>query len=79
MILILPSLIRVMALTERERLVAMIANGITAYFFYSREGKITDNVTIFDFVLDAIPENLKPQITADLIDEVFAHVSKAHS
>ena len=51
----------------------------TAIFEYDMEnGTIPDGTTIYDFILKAIPEDLKAEVTASLIDEVYAGVSKAH-
>lgn len=37
-----------------------------------------DNQSLIDFILKAAPDELKPEISMDLIDEVFDYVSKAH-
>jgi hypothetical protein len=34
---------------------------------------------MYDFVLKAIPEDVKPELSVELIDEVFQYVSSAHS
>ncbi len=68
-----------MALTEREQLVAIIANGIAAYSLYSEKGRIPEGATMFDFILGAMPEDLKPKVNMEIIDEVFNYVSGAHS
>ncbi len=67
-----------MALNKRELAIALIANGIAAHTIYMENGTIPDGTTIYDFILKAIPEDLKAEVTASLIDEVYAGVSKAH-
>ena len=67
-----------MALNKRELEIALIANGIAAHTIYMENGTIPDGTTIYDFILKAIPEDLKAEVTASLIDEVYAGVSKAH-
>ena len=67
-----------MTLNKRELAIALIANGIAAHTIYMENGTIPDGTTIYDFILKAIPEDLKAEVTASLIDEVYAGVSKAH-
>ena len=67
-----------MALNKRELAIALIANGIAAHTIYMENGTSPDGTTIYDFILKAIPEDLKAEVTASLIDEVYAGVSKAH-
>ena len=68
-----------MALSSKERAIALISNGIAVYSLYQERGNLPENTNLFDFVLKAIPEDVKSEITAELIDEVFEYVSTAHS
>ena len=68
-----------MVLTEREQLVAIITNGIAAYSLYSERGEMPESTTMFDFILRAMPEDLKSKVNMEIIDEVFDYVSKTHS
>ena len=68
-----------MALSEKEQLVALISNGIAVYSLYQERDILPPNTTMFDFILKAIPENLKTKLNPELIDEVFEYVSSAHS
>ena len=68
-----------MGLTGREKAVALVANGIAVYSIYQEEGRLPEGTTIFDFVLKAVPEQSRAEITAELIDAVFAYVSTAHN
>jgi len=67
-----------MALTSKEKAVVLIANAIAAYSIYSEKGSKLESNSMIDFILKAIPEELKSEISMDLIDEVFEYVSKAH-
>ncbi len=82
-----------MTLTDRERVIAIIANGI-AVFSMLQSGKKdpelsggaadglpadVDSTNMYDFVLKMTPEELKPVLSASLIDEVFEYVSSSHS
>ena len=68
-----------MVLTNKEKIIAIIANGIAVYSLYQERGNLPENTTIFDFVLKAVPDSLKSELTPELIDEVFVYVSSAHS
>jgi len=68
-----------MVLTNKEKIIAIIANGIVVYSLYQERGNLPENTTMFDFILKAIPDSLKSELTPELIDEVFVYVSSAHS
>ena len=68
-----------MTLTNKEKTIALISNGIAVYSIYQEQGKLPENTTMFDFVLKVIPEEIKSELSAELIDEVFEYVSSAHS
>ncbi len=68
-----------MALNRRELAIALIANGIAAHTIYRENTSIPNNTTVYDFILKALPKDLKSEVTADLIDEVYDKVTKAHS
>lgn len=68
-----------MALTEKEKIIALISNGIAVYSLYQERGNVPENTTMFDFILKAIPDDVKSQLTPELIDEIFEYVSSAHS
>ena len=68
-----------MALSNKEKAVAIISNGIAVFSLFQERGELPENVTMYDFISKAIPENIKSEVTAELIDEVFVYVSSAHS
>lgn len=68
-----------MTLSEKEKIVALISNGIAVYSLYQERNILPENTTMFDFILKAIPDNLKSELTPELIDQVFEFVSSAHS
>jgi hypothetical protein len=68
-----------MTLTNKEKTIALISNGIAVYSIYQEQGKLPENTTMFDFVLKVIPEEIKSELSPELIDEVFEYVSSAHS
>jgi hypothetical protein len=68
-----------MTLSNKERIIAIISNGIAVYSLYQERGNLPENTTMFDFILKAIPDEIKSELSAELIDEVFEYVSSAHS
>jgi hypothetical protein len=69
----------VMALTNKEKIVAIISNGIAVFSLLQERGDIPENTTMYDFVLKVIPEDIKSELSIELIDEVFQYVSTTHS
>lgn len=68
-----------MGLSNREKAISLISNTISAYSIYTKRESLPDNQSLIDFILKAAPDELKPEISMDLIDEVFDYVSKAHT
>ena len=68
-----------MTFSNKEKLIALISNGIAVFSLYQERGELPENVTMFDFILKAIPEDLKEELKPELIDEVFEYVSSTHS
>ena len=68
-----------MTLTNKEKIIALISNGIAVYSLYQEKGTLPKNTTIYDFILKTIPDDLKSELTVELIDEVFEYVSYTHS
>ena len=68
-----------MTLSNKEKIIAIISNGIVVYSLYQERGNLPENTTMFDFILKAIPDSIKSELTPELIDEVFVYVSSAHS
>ena len=67
-----------MTLTSKEKLVAVISNGIAVFSLLQERDSLPENTSMYDFVLKAIPEDLKSELSVELIDEVFQYVSSAH-
>jgi hypothetical protein len=68
-----------MTLTNKEKLVAIIANGIAVFSLLQERDNLPKNTTMYDFVLKVVPEDIKSELSVELIDEVFQYVSSAHS
>lgn len=68
-----------MSLTNKEKIIALISNGIAVYSLYHERESLPKNTNMYDFVLKVIPEDIKSELSAELIDEVFQYVSSTHS
>ena len=68
-----------MALTDKEKMVAIISNGIAVFSLLQERGNLPKNTTMYDFVLKVVPEDIKSELSIELIDEIFQYVSSAHS
>jgi len=68
-----------MTLTNKEKIVAIISNGIAVFSLLQERGDLPENTSMYDFVLKVIPEDVKSELSIELIDEVFQYVSSAHS
>ena len=65
-----------MTLSSREKLIIWITNAITLYSKKMEESNISQNQSIVDFVLKSVPDDLKSDISMELIDDVFSQISK---
>jgi len=68
-----------MTLTDKEKMVAIISNGIAVFSLLQERDELPKNTTMYGFVLKVIPENIKSELSIDLVDEVFQYVTSAHS
>jgi hypothetical protein len=65
-----------MTLTSKEKLIVFITNAITLYSKKMEGGEIPQTQSIIDFVLKALPDELRSEISMDLIDDVFTEIAK---
>ncbi len=68
-----------MGLTTREKVISLVSNAVAVYSVKQEEGSLPENVTLFEFIMKAMPDELKPELSMEVIDEVFEYVSSAHS
>ena len=48
-----------MTLSDKEKLVAVISNGVSVFSLLQEREELPQNTTMYDFVLKVIPEDLK--------------------
>ena len=62
-------------LNKKEMVIAHIASTITIYSIRQNTDSLPKNISMIDFILKTVPDDIKPDITMDLIDYVFSYVS----
>ena len=65
-------------LNKKEMAIAHIASAITVYSIRQNTDTLPKNFSMIDFILKTVPDDIKPDITMDLIDYVFSYVSATH-
>ena len=65
-------------LNENEKAVAHIASAISIFSIRQNNSTIAKNTSMVNFILKTIPEDIKPIVTIDLIDNVFSYISATH-
>ncbi len=68
-----------MTLSDKEKIIAIISNGIAVFSLLQERDELPKNTTMYDFVLKVIPEDVKSELSVELIDEVFQYVTSTHS
>ncbi|MEO9309819.1 MAG: hypothetical protein ABI337_05930 [Nitrososphaera sp.] len=69
-----------MTLTNKEKALIVISNAVSVYSVYTKNpDTLPKNISLIDFVLKSTPDELKKEISIDLIDEVFEFVSKTQA
>ena len=68
-----------MTLSDKEKLIAIISNGIAVFSLLQERDELPKNTTMYDFVLKVIPDEIKSELNVELIDEVFVYVTSTHS
>ncbi len=67
-----------MKLSNRDKAVVIISNAIAVYAISAEKGSIPKNQSMIDFIMKVVPEEVKSEISIDLIDNVFEYVSNQH-
>ncbi len=68
-----------MTLSDKEKIIAVISNGIAVFSLLQERDELPKNTTMYDFVLGIIPKDIRSELSVELIDEVFEYVTSAHS
>lgn len=67
-----------MVLTKKEKCTIMISRAMSLYSMKLQEGKHLEYQSLIDCVLKNMPQELRSEVTMELIDDVFGFVSDQH-
>ena len=62
-------------LNKKEMVIAHVASAITVYSMRQNTDTLPKNVSMVDFILKTVPDDIKPDVTIDLIDCLFSYIS----
>ena len=65
-------------LAKKEKVIAHIASAISVFSIRQNTNTLPKNISMLDFILKTVPEDIKPDITIDLIDNIFSYISATH-
>ena len=59
----------------KEKVIAHIASAITVFSMQQNTNQLPNNISMVDFILKTVPEDIKQDITIELVDSVFSYIS----
>ena len=59
----------------KEKTITHIASAITAFSMQQNTNQLPKNISMVDFILKTVPEDIKQDITIELVDSVFSYIS----
>jgi hypothetical protein len=62
-------------LNIKEKTIAHIASAITAFSMQQNTNQLSKNISMVDFILKTVPEDIKQDVTIELVDSVFSYIS----
>jgi len=62
-------------LNIKEKVIAHIASAITVFSMQQNTNQLPKNISMVDFILKTVPEDIKEDITIELVDSVFSYIS----
>jgi len=62
-------------LNTKEKIIAHIASAITAFSMQQNTNQLPKNISMVDFILKTVPEDIKQDVTIELVDSVFSYIS----
>ena len=65
-------------LDRKEKLIAHIASAISVFSMRQNTNQLQKNTSMVDFILKTVPEDIKQDVTIELVDSVFLYISATH-
>ena len=62
-------------MNTKEKTIAHIASAITVFSMQQNTNQLPKNISMVDFILKTMPEDIKQDVTMELIDSIFSYIS----
>jgi len=62
-------------LNTKEKAIAHIASAITVFSMQQNTNQLPKNISMIDFILKTVPEDIKQDVTMELIDSIISYIS----
>jgi len=62
-------------LNIKEKVIAHIASAITVFSMQQNTNQLSKNISMIDFILKTVTDDIKQDITIELVDSVFSYIS----
>jgi len=62
-------------LNIKEKAIAHIASAITVFSMQQNTNQLSKNISMIDFILKTVPDDIKQDVTIELVDSVFSYIS----
>ena len=59
----------------KEKAIAHVANAVTVFSMQQNTNQLSKNISMVDFILKTMPEDIKQDVTMELIDSIFSYIS----
>ena len=62
-------------MNTKEKAIANISNAVTVFSMQQNTNQLPKNISMVDFILKTMPEDIKQDVTMELIDSIFSYIS----
>ena len=62
-------------LNRKEKVIAHVASAISVFSIRQNTNTLPKNISMIDFILKTVPDDIKQDITIELVDSVFSYIS----
>jgi len=62
-------------LNIKEKVIAHIASAITVFSIQQNTNQLSKNISMIDFIIKTVPDDIKQDVTIELVDSVFSYIS----
>ena len=62
-------------LDRKEKVIAHIVSTISVFLIRQNINTLPKNISMVDFILKTVPEDIKQDVTIELVDSVFSYIT----